>query len=60
MAIASNFIIQRISDGDYKTESGWDSSITFAKIYNSSTSATDTINSFSNGDYIVIRVLTKS
>lgn len=60
MAIASNFIIQRISDGDYKTESGWDSSIAFAKVYSSSVNVTDIINSFSNGDYIVIRVLTKS
>lgn len=60
MAIISNFIIQRISDGDYKTESGWDSSITFAKIYSSSTSAPDAINSLPNGDYIIIRVLSKS
>ena len=60
MSITSNFIIQRISDGDYKTESGWDSSITFAKVYSSSTSAPDTIDSFSNGDYIIIRVLSKS
>ena len=60
MALASNFIIQRISDGNYKTESSWDSSITSAKVYSSSTSATDIIDLFSNGDYIVIRVLTKS
>ena len=60
MAITSNFIIQRISDGDYKTESGWDSSITFAKVYSSSTNAPDIIDLFSNGDYIIIRVLSKS
>jgi len=60
MAITSNFIIQRISDGDYKTESGWDSSINFAKVYSSSTNPTDIIDSFTNGNYIVIRILTKS
>ena len=60
MAITSNFIIQRTSDGDYKTESGWDSSINLAKIYASSTNASTTIDSFLDGNYIVIRVLTKS
>ena len=60
MAITSNFIIQRISDGDYKTESGWDSNISSAKIYSSSTSAPDIIDLFSNGDYIIIRLLSKS
>lgn len=55
MSFTSKTVIQRLSDGHYKTTSGWSADITQAEKY---TTGFQTISgSLDSGDYILIKVV---
>ena len=55
MSFTSKTVIQRLSDGYYKTTSGWSADITQAEKY---TTGFQTISgSLDSGDYILIKVV---
>lgn len=60
MAVIAKYIVQRISDGQYKTDSGWSSNLSSAKFFEYSPLTIIEDSSFTNGDYLVLRIVQKT
>ena len=56
MAASYQYVIQNIQTGNYKTSSGWDSSVSNAQGFSTPTACKEVIDTLSAGYYIMLYI----